>query len=372
MKYLIFLLLIIFPFGQLVRVNLGNSITLHPNDIAVFVFLLLTLRKIRGPLLKPLLFFLISIILSLILNFKNFQLYELVTSSLYPVRFFAYAGLFFVFKDLSSNLKDFFRRWLVIVTVIVAITGLAQYIFIPNVAFLSALNWDDHYYRLIGTFFDPGFTGAILVLGLVMSLRGVLTTKQSNLDLRLPRSLTSLAMTTIIYLAMALTYSRASYLMYIVSFGVIAFYKKSAKIFLLAALILGLTIFVLPRHPGEGSNLTRENSILARIHNWQQSIQVWQTSPIFGIGFNNYRYVVGVNPESHSGGADSSILLVLATTGIMGLLSYLFLLKKMWSLGGLIFKASFLGIIIHSFFNNTLFYPWVMEWLWIILATADI
>lgn len=344
MKYLIFLLLIIFPFGQLLRVPiLGNELVFHPNDFIVALILLIKRPELKSPITKPILIWVFAMIFSLLIN--DFHL----TPFLYIIRFTAYAGLFFVFKDLPPDIKIVSRRWMTIGIVIVTVTGLAQYIFLPNVAFLSVVNWDDHYYRLVGTFLDPGFTGAILVLGLLFLLPN--------------RILGSL-----IYLAMALTYSRASYLMYLVSFGIIAWYKKSLKFFVIAATILVLTIFALPRHPGEGSNLARENSILARVHNWQQSVKVWQTSPIFGIGFNNYRFAVGVDPQSHSGGADSSILLVLATTGTIGLLAYIYLLKRMWSFGGTLFKAGFLGIIIHSFFNNTLFYPWVMEWLWIVLA----
>lgn len=344
MNYLFILLILIFPFGQLVRWDLGNSVVLHLNDLAVALVLIFGLRKISDPLIRPLLLFLACVLLSLILNLNNFSPLQLFVAALYPLRFFAYAGLYFAFAK-----QKIAQRWLIIAAVIIAVFGLLQYILVPDVSFLKALDWDDHYFRLVGAHLDPGFTGALLVLGLL---------------------LTPLPVKVLIYVAMALTYSRATYLMYLVSFAVLAFYQKSVKIFLVAAAILGLTLLVLPKTPGEGTKLDRETSLWARVHNWQETLVIWQKSPLFGVGFNTYRYVSKTSPQSHSGGADSSLLLVLATSGTVGLFTYFYLLKKMWSQGNLLFRASFLGVLVHSFFNNTLFYPWVMEWLWLLLVLS--
>ncbi|MBI4099822.1 O-antigen ligase family protein [Candidatus Microgenomates bacterium] len=353
MKYLVILLLVVFPFGQLVRLPLfGTEAVLHLNDLAVILTLLVARPKFSGPVAKALGLFLAAAVISLLHNFTNFTTRELIISALYPLRFAAYAGLYFVFKKVDPALT---RRWLVLATVIVAIAGLLQYLFIPNVSFLSALNWDDHYYRLVGPFLDPGFTGIIILLGLILAF------------LNFKNFITLLTF----YLAFALTYSRASYLAYLVSFVALAWYKKSVKTAIIAALIMGATILVLPKSTGEGTKLERENSIIARLRNYQESLTIWQKAPIFGVGFDTYRYVRGIGPESHAGaGADSSLLLVLATTGVVGFTAYLNLLRVMWQTGkaSLVFKASFLAILVHSFFNNTLFYPWVMEWLWITLG----
>lgn len=352
MKYLLPLLLFAFPLGQLARWNVASSeVVLHLNDIVVVSVLTFGLRRISGPLVKPLLLFALAILFSLAFNFTNFSLYELGVASLYPLRFFAYALLFFVSWPKETP------RWLLLATLGTAGFGLLQYLFVPDVSFLAAQNWDDHYFRLVGSFLDPGFTGAILVSGLLL-----IFVNFKNLFTLL-----------LVYLALALTYSRASYLMYLVSFAALAFYRKSTKIFLIATAVLLVILPLLPKSTGEGTKLERENSILARINNWKESLSIWQQAPIFGVGFNTYRYVRGIGPESHAGaGADSSILLVLATTGVFGLTAYCYLLTAMWKLkkNNLVFKVSFLGILVHSFFNNTLFYPWVMEWLWLLLALS--
>lgn len=363
MKYLALFLLILFPLGQLIRLSVpGTEIVIHPNDLAVagLVIVWLIRRKdqlfrfAKLPLVRPLALFALAVLVSLLANLFRFSPQELLTAALYPLRFFAYAGLYFVFRDTFLENPKPFLRWLLIAILIITGFGLAQYVFVPNVAFLSALDWDDHYYRLVGNFLDPGFTGAILALGLLQAYF------RRHRWLLVPP----------IYAALALTYSRASYLMYLVIFASVAFYKRSWRIIFVALTVLILTVFLLPKSNGEGTKLNRENSILARINNWKESVTVWGQNPVFGVGFNTYRYMVNVPSQSHSGGADSSIFLVLATTGIVGEAAFIYLLWKMWQAGSFISKASLLGILVHSFFNNTLFYPWVMEWLWITLAIS--
>jgi O-antigen ligase len=241
------------------------------------------------------------------------------------------------------------KRGIILGIILVGVAGILQYLLLPDVSFLSAFDWDDHYYRLVSTFLDPGFTGVILLIGLVASHN------------------------PLFFIVIMLTYSRATYLAYLFSFAVLAIYQKSVKVFVIAALALAIALPLLPKSTGEGTKLSRENSIYARINNWKESISIWQKSPIFGVGYNTYRYVrTGVTAQSHSGaGADSSILFVLATTGVVGLLTYLYLLLTMARLGknNPTFLAIMAGVFVHSWFNNTLFYPFVLECLWVLLGS---
>ena len=79
-------------------------------------------------------------------------------------------------------------------------------------------------------------------------------------------------------------------------------------------------------------------------------------------------------------GLDNSLLFVTATTGIVGLAAYVFLLGKavfvsfrrlrtLKPLNALL-TATLIAIIVHSMFNNSLFYPWVMIWLWLLFAVV--
>lgn len=393
MKYLIILLLLIFPLGQLGRYAIpGTEIVIQLNDLAVALFVFFSFfrnsQKIiaeikTNSLSKPILIFILAMIISLIVNIPNFSVRQFMISSLYPIRWIFYSGLYYCITVLPKEHKVQTMKLLTYAVFTIAIVGILQYVFLPDVSFLKAFNWDDHYFRAVSTFLDPGFTGAILVLGLILIFssfwgRSEATDSRIFLPLAQKRFWTSqndgikIIQLIILYVAIALTYSRASYLMYLVSFGVISIYKKSIKMFIIVVLVLAITIPLLPKSTGEGTKLARESSITARIRNWQESISIWQKRPIFGVGFDTYRYVrTNITPQSHSGaGADSSMLLILATTGLVGFSAYLFLLLKIWKTHrrNALILASFAGILIHSFFNNTLFYPWVMEWLWILLA----
>lgn len=105
-----------------------------------------------------------------------------------------------------------------------------------------------------------------------------------------------------------------------------------------------------------------------------------------GVGFDAYRYAQskeGFLKEnvgtSHSGaGTDNSFLFVFATTGVVGLLIYLFatykLLKasyKKSTLPSRVLFASYMALMVGSFFVNALFYPFLLIWLWILMGSMD-
>lgn len=343
-KYLLILLLVLFPFGQLVRFDLGSGVILHPNDVVVGIVFILSLFKLKkNSLLKPICFVILTMVISLLVNIKNYSIYQLIISSLYLFRWVAYAGLFFYFVDFKN--KKLIRNGLLVGVSVVAIFGLIQYLVMPDVSFLAATNWDNHYFRLVSSFLDPGFTGAILTLGLFSSFN------------------------PLVFIALAFTYSRAAYLMYFTGFSLLAWYKKSLKLFVVSTLVLLIAISMLPKTFGEGTKLDREASVFARFESWNTAVNLWKTSPIFGIGFDTYRYATKTVDTSHAGaGSDSSLLNILATTGIVGLFAYLYLLLKLWRTGKTLFKVSLVAIFINSWFNNGLLYPWIMEYLYLLLV----
>ena len=347
------LLFLIFPFGQLLRFNLGNGITVHVNDLVVGMIGFMGI--IRGIRLKDdiklaLIVWILAAGISLGLNFH-------LVGLLYLLRWVAYAGMYFFFRDFKD--KNFLARGFLWAILSVAVVGVGQYLLLPDTTFLAASDWDDHSFRLLSTFLDPGFTGIIVTAGLFFIIRFLFFNKFSILQF------------AIFQTALAFTYSRASYLAYLVGVTVVAISKRSAKLFLGLTLLFLISLTLLPRSYGESTNLGRENSTWARINNWKHAVAVWQTAPIFGVGFGNYQYYSEATLQSHSkAGSDSSILTILATTGIVGLTAYLGVLRGMWVVGrkSLLFKTCLIAVFIHSWFNNTLFYPWVMELMWLVLV----
>lgn len=369
LKLLFLILFLVFPFGQLARLPLGiPSVNLYLHDLVIGLILLiwfgqhfLKKKKFKlPPLSKPIFGFIAAAFLSLLLAASQRQPGEIFIGSLYLLRWLAYAGIYFVVYE-NSWLHGWILKWLIAAGVTSAFLGLLQYAFLPDTRFLYYSGWDDHYYRVIGTFLDPGFTGIIYVLALILIVVKFWDKKTILYSL-----------SSILYLSLALTYSRSAYLAYLAGMGIIAFKKKAPKFFAVILSLFLITVFLLPRPSSEGVQLERRTSVLARVGNWQQSWQIIKDHPIFGVGFNFYRYsqrdygFLGEDWQtSHAGaGADSSLLSVLATTGIVGFIFYLWLLWEMTK----ICPIATLALIVHSFFNNSLFYPWIMVWMWTLLS----
>jgi len=384
-KVLLFLYLILFPFGQLVRLplKLGNfpEVNFYLTDIVVGLLGLIGgIRAIRGvrekklPVLaKPIIIFLGVTALSLLVNIPFFEKKGILIAGLYWLRLAAYFGVYF-FINLSnwsdwSNLNDL----LLVCGGAVAVFGLIQYFFWPDLTTLNYLGWDPHYYRLAGTFLDPNFTGIILVLTIILLIEN------------LKKHYIYYLLFAICYLSLALTYSRASWLAFLGGVGSwfwLKWGKKGGRVIIFIIFIIFITAIILPRGPGgEGVKLERTASMESRVRSWQQALIIVKDHPLLGVGFNTYRYTqkkygfLGEDWQtSHSGGGvDNSFLFVLATSGILGFLGLLGLLGKILALSfrksPLIF-ASLVAILVHCLFNNTLFYPWVMGWLVIILGTV--
>ena len=135
---------------------------------------------------------------------------------------------------------------------------------------------------------------------------------------------------------------------------------KKLKLLLLGILFVIILPF-LPRPGGDGVKLERVFSIKQRIDNYQDSLVIIKDHPVFGVGFNTLRYYQN-QPLSHAGaGLDSSLLFVLATTGILGFLAYLNLLNHIYKTS-LLIKISLIVLLTHSLFQNSLFYPWILIW----------
>ena len=372
-KNLVFVFFILFPFGQLFRISLeifARNIYLHPVDlVAILILLIWFFERSKKPKIYPwIVAFVVTFSFSLIFSLTIFQLKEITIGLMYLLRVFAYISVFLLTWDIlntNKSLKSQLYNFLIAVSVFSAIGGWIQYFLYPDLRALEAYGWDDHYYRLIGTLLDPGFTSIILVFGLILTLCKYL--------IKTDKKLISLS---VFFLAtIAFTYSRAGYLATLAGLFTLFYMKGRMKVIFAFLAVFFLFILLLPREPGgEGVNLRRTASIFERVANYQETFKIFKTAPVFGVGFNNlcaYRekYLSYVSTDSHScSGADSSLLFILATTGILGLFVIVGLglvVVKSISPGlyGLAFLTCTLAVILHSFFHNTIFYPWVMGYL---------
>jgi len=144
-------------------------------------------------------------------------------------------------------------------------------------------------------------------------------------------------------------------------------------------LIFMALLFLLPTSKNHSIELFRQFSALARIEDYKITLRIFSKSPVFGVGYNNmciaYQKYIGVQPFSshHCSGSDSSLLLVLTTTGIAGFIVFVYaiyniavFLKRDSRFQ--ILASGFVALLVHSLFSNSMFYSWIMGYLIILLA----
>jgi len=378
---LTYILLFSLLLGQLGGIPVYPGVMLYVHDLVVGLILgigipySIRVKKPEHPSRYiPIVGFVLVCIMSLAVNYFRFDANALLVSALYPIRWTAYACVYVV---LSNVLPAAGIGWGLYATgTAVSVLGLFQYVLYPELRNLSYLGWDPHFYRLFSTFFDPNFVGLFIVLTLLL---GVQLSKTKH-------AVWLWTAQGINLLALYLTYSRSSYLGFIVAVAVIIIGRRKYFMFALLSLFV-LLLVVIPKPGGNTLLLTRMDSTQARIGNWLESVALIRQSPVIGNGFNTIRYVRNNHlsssdqPISKSGaGLDSSILFILATTGAVGLLVYVwmvfslirpyFVSKKLAS--ARVFIVSVItAMLVHSLFVNSLFYPWVMLWFWIVLAVSE-
>lgn len=379
-EILIFAYLILFPFGQLAsaRINLfGVNVPLHVADIIVGILavsVLLGKNKYPG-IFKYLNNFLWVLIFSFLFSFAFFAPNQMLVGGLYLVRIIAY-GLFFVavydFIRGSDKRRTFLFSSLTYISFFIAIFGLFQYFFYPDVRAFTIWGWDDHLYRLVGNFLDPGFSAIFLVFGFLATLAQISITKDKKLILVLG----------ILLFSLAVTYSRAGYIALLAGVSFFLLAKNNLKKIIYIAIPFILFLILIPSYGSEGVRLGRVRSIFARVENYSQASQIFTASPVFGIGYNNIciakeKYLgAEADYQSHScSGFDASLLVVLVSSGIVGLMVFLDLIIKLFTkvpvnTYSLVFKSSLVALLFNSLFINSLFYPWVMGFMGILLAVS--
>lgn len=336
--------------GQLGAIPLGDGVILYLQDIAISFMIIMAVMRYRllGKLLKfrlfrPIALFIGVGIVSLFVN-------PTVKGSLYLLRWAAYS-LFYGVILVSPLSGQFWLWWLASFGVALGTIGLVQFMWYPDLRNLWYLGWDPHYYRVFATLLDPNYVGILLVLTIF-----ILAFMYRRFGWQMG----------VVGVALLLTYSRSSYLALLAGAGVAIVSFKRWKEGLFLVLLFLLAIVYLPKAGGDTLSLDRYDSTVSRLQNWQQTAMEITKRPVFGHG-------LGVT------GIDSSILYVGKATGLVGLAVYLWLI---WEQAKLVrrcrnkqlrvmFYATFAALFVHSLFVNSLFYPWVMIWMWVLAGVAE-
>ena len=348
--------------GQLVKLPFGTYGGINLLDISVIILCSLGVFRIGLKIRKPPLWIIASLsfiavaLLSLIFTPITLGLNEYFTSVAYAIRFSFYVFLgYLLYLNAFPNLKKNISNIFLLSASILAAIGIVQIIFLPNLIFLTRYGWDPHYFRAVSTFLDPNFLGSFMVLSLILA-------KKRNL------------LFAFFYITLLLTFSRGAYLAFLVSFLTLSFFNRSIRMakvtILLFLLLLGgffshKNLVAIPR------GIDRQQSAYSRLETWQQGFELFSKHPILGVGFNAYRYALKQHSlgdeifyKSHGASTnDSSLLFVLSTTGILGLLAYFFLIYSLIRVKKFELIAGLAGLLVQSFFANTLFYPPLLLWI---------
>jgi hypothetical protein len=270
-------------------------------------------------------------ILSYLVRFSNFYMFS----------YLLYQHLYFNIISKASLIKILRTNFYVL-----TILNIVQLIFFSNLGFLAVHGWDPHINRLTGTFLDPNFMAFYLCLYFVLN-EVLIKSKWISI---------------ISIISIFLTISRNGIITFIIIYLIINF-KKLKKLFLITVILFTVAL-ISPNFISRFQGFQDHNdSSYLRIGSWFQATQVFVFGGGEGVGFNNYKNslinwnLISIDDYDahHSTSSDSSLLFILSTTGVIGLILILLLLlsfiKNKYSLGVV------LGLLFNSLFINSFFYP---------------
>jgi len=188
------------------------------------------------------------------------------------------------------------------------------------------------------------------------------------------------------------TQSRSSYLAIIPAAITLLWLSEKKNLVLVVLVLLGISLpFLAPKvakervsytfSQGRGridvveiAGIKLDTSTSARVASWRNASRDWIRHPLLGYGVTGYRFV------------DAQYVRVITETGLLGLITFLFLIFTIFrrtlntfresddsfyrgiSLG---FLAGFIGLLFHSFGANTFIIVRIMEPFWFIAAMVS-
>ncbi len=297
-----------------------------------------------------------------------------IVALLYLIRLFGYIFfsiylLYAVKRD--KEIKHSIINAVLLFVTVTAITSVAQLWFYPDLRNLIYLGWDPHFHRLFGVFFDTSTAAAVFGLVSLLLLQFRHMVKKKHMVLYLFFAL--------YIFFVILTFSRSAYIALFITFFIYLFLRKKYLLLFSGSLVIAFVILVVPKQFGIGVGLTRTFSIESRLTDYADGLTVWSKNPIFGIGYNRLRYARGTykvinkivsenGTQSHAGASlSSSYLIILVCTGIVGFITFLYLIITFGSVSPL-FILPLTYIMILSFADNILLHPFILFLLGVSLA----
>jgi len=358
-----FFLFFLFSLGQIGRISIMEyQINFYLYEILLFAFTVFLFTKFRfqpflNKKIKWLYYFPLSLILSFLVTFYQYNQIENLTALLYLIRtsfYFISIIYLYHYANKQKDLEEYIKPGLIFFTLITLLTSFIQYFLYPNLRNLTYLGWDPHLFRIFGVFLDTSIASAIFGLILIFL---IVNYKKFTFSI-FSRVLLIISFVTL----SLLTYSRGFYISILITLFIYFLFQKKLKFILVVLFLFGFALFVIPKPFGEGVNLLRTYSIEARVKDYQEGISVWKTKPIFGIGYNQLKSIriQSSNVPAHSTSAyQSSFLTVLVTSGVIGLSMFLLALWRLYSFN-LSARYYVIFLSVFSLMDNILLHPYIL------------
>lgn len=238
--------------------------------------------------------------------------------------------------------------------------------------------WEFQGRRLVSTMLDPNFAGAMIVMALLPRLAQIAEGERPH-----PAGLLMLTA------ALLLTASRSALLAVAAGVMVIVMARgvrrRLVRTLLVGGLVVAPFVPLLISYAASLNKLTIDASAGQRLVTWKRAYTLFIEHPVLGIGFNSTRVAQAAKGWQPIGGGDTGfdggILFVAVMTGVLGAALYLLMLwhvlgaaRRAWRDADLPAAdrahatgtaAITVGIVVQSFFTNSLLLPFVMQVLWI-------
>lgn len=367
--------LLLFTFGQLLRIPVGRADgALYIYEIlvlAVTVILMAHLRFKPFALLQKnrfehsILLFLAYTWGTTLLSLFFFSIEQNITAVLYLLRLSMYLlfSIYLIYYTFSVRLMPLVFWTIGLSIVLTVVFSIIQYAYYPDLRNLFYAGWDPHLYRLFGVFFEPVYAAAVYgVFALYLFFQK-----------RYSRAITY-PFIAILVIALLATFSRGAYIALAVTTVLYLCTAVRLRWLFVGFAVCIIVVGMLPKPAGEGVNLMRTSTIASRIVDYQQGIELWKSSPVLGIGYNHIRSVKETpmidkgQPNNAAGSFHSSFLIIMVTTGIIGLFLYLNMLVRLGQMG-VFEKYAIIFMAVVSLFDNVLLHPFML-FLFIYLAAT--
>jgi len=362
--------------------SLGRGVTLRIDDFILVIIGFSWLARmalykelglfLKTPLNKPIAFYIIASLISTLIGAMMGRL-DLKTGLLFVLKYFEYMVIYFmVVNHLHDKRQVHYFLWALLFTcVVVSFFGIAQ---IPGGGRVSA--------PFEGEVGEPNTFGGYLLFMMAITI-GLFLTTDSMRDKLIYGGISFIA-----FIPFLFTESRSSYLAFFPMIMAFVWLSEKRKLIIMALLFITILLplaspqkvkdriaYTFTQSPQRGQlqigDTRLDTSTSARLRSWKEALESTVSHPIIGFGVTGYGFVDAQYPR------------VLVETGIVGMISFIFLIWTIFKQGNVVFSAAsdvfhkglsmgflagFIGLLFHSIGANTFIIVRIMEPFWFVLG----